>query len=90
MGASRCSVFAQLLIEASMVGVSGGLAGLLLALGGLWIVRQQPAQYAALAHLDGAMLLGTLLLALIATLLAALFPAWRACHLPPARALKLQ
>ena len=90
MGASRRSVFAQLLIEASMIGLSGGLAGLLLAWGGLWIVRQQPAQYAALARLDGTMLLGTLLLALVATLLASLFPAWRACRLPPARALKLQ
>ncbi len=90
MGASRASVFAQLLLEAAMIGISGGLAGLLLAVGGLWIVRQQPAQYAALAHLDFPMLLGTLALALVATVLAAVFPAWRACQLPPARALKLQ
>lgn len=90
MGASRVSVFAQLLLEATMVGISGGVAGLLLALGGLWIVRQQPAKYADLAQLDFPMLLSTLALALVVTLLAAVFPAWRACHLPPARALKLQ
>ncbi|MFK2904038.1 ABC transporter permease [Dyella ginsengisoli] len=90
MGASRQSVFAQLLIEASMIGLGGGVLGLLLALGGLWIVRQQPAQYASLAQLDSQMLANTLALALVATLLAAVFPAWRACRLPPARALKIR
>lgn len=90
MGASQRSVFAQLLIEASMIGFGGGALGLLLACGGLWIVRQQPAQYAPLAQLDASMLANTLVLALVATLLAAIFPAWRACRLPPARALKIQ
>jgi len=50
---------------------------LLLAAFGLWIVRQQPAQYAALAHLDPTMLLTTFVLAVCATVLAAVFPAWR-------------
>jgi putative ABC transport system permease protein len=90
MGASKRAVFAQLLIEASIIGVTGGLVGLLLADAGLWLVRQQPVEYATLAHLDLSMLATTVLLALIATLLAAVFPAWRACHLPPAHALKLQ
>ncbi|MGB8633739.1 MAG: ABC transporter permease, partial [Rhodanobacteraceae bacterium] len=49
LGASRREVFAQLLVEAGMVGMVGGLCGLLLALGGLWLVRQQPARYADLA-----------------------------------------
>jgi putative ABC transport system permease protein len=90
MGASKRSVFAQLLVEASIIGVSGGLAGLLLAGAGLWLVRQQPVEYAALAHLDLPMLSSTVVLAVVATTLAAIFPAWRACHLPPAVALKLQ
>lgn len=90
MGASRRAVFAQLLVEASLVGLSGGGAGLLLAAFGLWIVRQQPAQYAALAHLDPTMLLTTFVLAVCATVLAAVFPAWRACRLAPARLLKIQ
>ncbi len=90
MGASKRSVFAQLLIEASIIGVTGGIVGLMLAAGGLWLVRQQPVQYAAMAHLDGPMLACTVALALAATVLAAVFPAWRACHLPPARALKIQ
>jgi putative ABC transport system permease protein len=90
MGASKRAVFAQLLLEASLVGLGGGVAGLLLASFGLWIVRQQPAQYAALAHLDMAMLAATFVLAVCATVLAAVFPAWRACRLMPARLLKIQ
>lgn len=90
MGASKWSVFTQLLTEAALVGLAGGAVGLLLSMFGLWVVRQQPAAYAGLAHLDGAMLGATFVLAVCATLLAALFPAWRACRLMPARLLKTQ
>lgn len=90
MGASKWSVFTQLLTEAALVGFAGGAVGLLLSMFGLWVVRQQPAEYAGLAHLDGAMLGATFVLAVCATLLAALFPAWRACRLMPARLLKTQ
>jgi len=90
MGASKRSVFAQLLVEAALVGLAGGAVGLLLAAFGLWIVRQQPVPYAALARLDGTMLGATFALAVCATLLAAVFPAWRACRIVPARLLKTQ
>ncbi|WP_426662746.1 ABC transporter permease [Rhodanobacter aciditrophus] len=90
MGASKRSVFAQLLVEAAVVGLAGGALGLLLAVFGLWIVRQQPVEYATLAHMDGAMLGSTFVLAVCATLLAAMFPAWRACRIVPARLLKTQ
>jgi putative ABC transport system permease protein len=90
MGASRRSIFMQLLLEAVLVGLAGGAIGLLLSSFGLWVVRQQPQEYATLAHLDATMLLATFVLALAATLLAALFPAWRACRIPPARLLKTQ
>jgi putative ABC transport system permease protein len=90
MGASKQSIFAQLLTEASLIGIAGGVAGLLLAFGGLWIVRHQPVEYAPYAHLDMAMLGTTLALALCATVLAAMFPAWRACRVQPARVLKIQ
>jgi len=90
MGASKRLVFAQLLVEAALIGLAGGAAGLLLAAFGLWVVRQQPVEYAAFAHMDGAMLAATFVLAVCATLLAALFPAWRACRIVPARLLKTQ
>jgi putative ABC transport system permease protein len=88
LGAARHTVFAQFLIEAGVIGLAGGALGLLLALLGLWLVRQQPAEYAQLAHLDPAMLLITFVLALSASLLAGLLPAWRACGIAPALQLK--
>jgi putative ABC transport system permease protein len=90
LGASRGSVFMQLLMEAGMVGAVGGLAGLFLAWFGLWLVRLQPAMYAQLAHLDVPMLCLTIALAIGATLLAGVLPAWRACHVAPALQLKSQ
>ena len=88
LGASRRSLFAQLLVEAGAVGLAGGAGGLLLALLGQWLVRRQPSDYAALAHLDLPMLLATFVFAVVASLLAGLLPAWRACLIPPALQLK--
>ena len=88
LGAARRAVFAQLLVEAGIVGLAGGIGGWLLALLGLWLVRMQPADYAKLAHLDPLMLLITFALAIAVTLLAGLLPAWRACHVAPALQLK--
>jgi putative ABC transport system permease protein len=88
LGASRGAVFAQLLTEASLIGVAGGVLGLLLALLGLWATRQLPRDYATLAHLDLRMFLVTFVLGIVASLLAGLLPAWRACQIPPALQLK--
>lgn len=90
LGASRRSIFAQALVEAGTIGLAGGILGLVLALLGLWAVRQQPASYAELAHLDPLMLVTTFALALVASLLAGLLPAWRACQVAPALQLKSQ
>ena len=90
LGASRMEIFKQCLVEAGTVGVAGGALGLLLALLGLWAVRQRPAEYAQLAHLDGGMLALTFVLAIGASLLAGLLPAWRAMRVPPALQLKSQ
>lgn len=90
MGARKLDIFMQLLVEAAMVGVSGGVIGLVLARAGLWIVRQQPNDYAAFARMDVTMLLSSVALAVIASLAAAVFPAWRTCRLPPALAIKIQ
>ena len=90
LGASRAEIFKQCVVEAGTVGLAGGVFGLLLALLGLWAVRQQPASYASLAHLDGSMLLLTFVLAVAASLLAGLLPAWRAMQVTPAIQLKSQ
>ncbi|MFD0326548.1 MULTISPECIES: ABC transporter permease [Lysobacter] len=90
LGATRRAIFAQCLVEAGTVGLAGGLLGLGLAQFGLWAVRQQPVNYASLAHLDPTMLFTTFVLAVVASVLAGLLPAWRACQVTPAIQLKSQ
>jgi len=90
LGASRMDIFRQCLMEAGTIGLAGGILGLGLALLGLWAVRHRPASYAELAHLDGSMLLLTFALAVGASLLAGIIPAWRAMLVPPALQLKSQ
>lgn len=90
LGASRRDVFMQCLVEAGTIGMAGGVLGLGLSLLGLWGVRQQPASYAELAHLDVPMLLTTFALAVTASVLAGVLPAWRAMQITPAIQLKTQ
>jgi putative ABC transport system permease protein len=90
LGASRRAIFAQCLVEAGTVGLAGGVLGLGLAQLGLWAVRQQPVSYADLVHLDPLMLLATFCLAIAASVLAGLVPAWQACQVTPALQLKSQ
>ncbi|MNV17072.1 FtsX-like permease family protein [compost metagenome] len=90
LGASRREIFKQCLVEAGTIGLAGGLLGLVFALLGLWAVRQRPASYAELAHLDGSMLLLTFITAIVASLLAGALPAWRAMQVAPALQLKSQ
>lgn len=90
LGATKRTIFVQYLVEAGVVGLAGGALGLVFALLGLWAVRQQPSDYAELAHLDGAMLLVAVAMSLVASLFAGLLPAWRACQIAPAIQLKSQ
>lgn len=90
LGASRKAIFLQCLIEAGVVGLAGGLLGLALAWLGLWAVRQQPTDYADLAHLDPLMLLTTFVIAITASLFAGALPAWSAMQVTPAIQLKSQ
>lgn len=78
LGARRRDIIGQLCTEAAIIGVVGGGVGLLVAQAGLYLVRRQPEDYAALASMDPSMIGVTLLLACGSSLLAALFPALRA------------
>lgn len=90
LGATKGAIFGQFLVEAGALGVAGGVLGLGLAWLGLWLVRLSPAPYAPLAELDWAMLGLTVLLSLVASLLAGLLPAWHAANVTPAQQLKAQ
>ena len=88
MGARKRDIFMQFGIESALVGVAGGMLGLGIAQIGLWSIRQRPDDYAHLASMDPVMLVGTMVLAILASVLAGLLPAWRACRVLPALQLK--
>ena len=88
LGATRSNIFVQFGIESGLIGLAGGLLGAGIAEVGLWSVRQRPDDYAQLAHMDGQMLVVTVVLAIVVSVLAGLLPAWRACRIAPALQLK--
>ena len=90
LGATKGAIFSQFLVEAGTLGLAGGALGLGLAMLGLWLVQHSPADYAPLVRMDWPMLSLTLLLALAASLVAGLLPAWRAANVTPAQQLKTQ
>ncbi|HEX3949536.1 MAG TPA: ABC transporter permease [Steroidobacteraceae bacterium] len=91
LGASRAAIFAQCLIETGVVGLAGGLLGLGLTALGLLAARSLlTKEFVSLAHLDGADMAIAVLLAVGATVLAGLYPTWRAAHVQPAWQLKAQ
>ncbi|MFC5579503.1 ABC transporter permease [Rhodanobacter terrae] len=89
LGAPRAAIYAQFLTEAGMVGMAGGVLGLLLTGAGVasvgWVL---PKDIAALARLDVSLLALTLLVAVVATMLAGLYPTFRASRVQPAWQLK--
>ena len=89
LGASRREIYTQFLVEAGMVGLAGGALGLALTVLGIagvsWVL---PRDIAALAHLDVSLLVTTLLVAVVATMLAGLYPTMRAAAVQPAWQLK--
>ncbi|HEX3914751.1 MAG TPA: ABC transporter permease [Steroidobacteraceae bacterium] len=91
LGASRAAIFAQCLIESAVVGLAGAILGLLLTALGLGAARALLSKdFVALAHLDWADTGIAVLLAIGATVLAGLYPTWRAAHVQPAWQLKAQ
>jgi putative ABC transport system permease protein len=91
LGASRRAIFAQCLIETGVIGLAGALFGLVLTALGLWAARSLlTKEFVALAHLDWTDVGITVLLAVATTVLAGLYPTWRAAHVQPAWQLKAQ
>jgi putative ABC transport system permease protein len=90
LGAPRSEIFRQYLIEAGDVGLVGGVVGLVLSFGGLWLISRQSEAMEAVARMDWVMLVTTLALAVAASLIAGLLPTWRACQVTPALQLKSQ
>jgi putative ABC transport system permease protein len=89
LGAPRQAIYKQFLVEAGIVGLTGGVLGLLLTWIGVmsvgWVL---PKEIATLAHANLSLLMLTLLVAVIATMLAGIYPTFRASRVQPALQLK--
>jgi len=89
LGATRKEIYLQFLIEAAAIGLAGGVIGLILTgLGVMGISLVFEPDIAKLATLDASLVLLTMLLAILATVLAAFYPTWRAAQVQPAWQLK--
>ena len=89
IGAPRGAIYAQFLTEAGMIGVAGGVLGLgLTGLGVACVHWLLPVDIASLAQVDLPLLVLTLVLALASTLLAGLYPTFRASLVQPTWQLK--
>jgi putative ABC transport system permease protein len=89
LGASRGDIYRQFLAEAGMVGLTGGALGVLLTgVGMLGVGLVFQPQIARLAHLDLSLVALSLLVAVLATVVAAFYPTWRAAQVQPAWQLK--
>lgn len=90
LGADKRTLFAQHLIESGIIGLIGGLAGLLLASLGLLGISLLMPSIDKLTGLDTTMILSTIMLSIVVTLLAGIYPTWRVCQIQPAYYLKTQ
>lgn len=91
LGASRKVLFQQYLVEAGLIGLAGGVLGLGFAWLGLkGIVAQFPTepQIANFMVLDWNMAFAAVGLAIVSSLVTAIYPTWRACSIQPAAYLK--
>jgi putative ABC transport system permease protein len=90
LGAPRRAIFFQHLLEAELVSCGGAVLGLLLALGGIsmlnTLIIERPVDFS----LDTRRVLLATSSAVLAGLVAGLYPAWRICNTQPATVLRRQ
>jgi putative ABC transport system permease protein len=91
LGASRGAIFSQYIVEAGLIGVSGGVLGVgftWLGLRGIEALYGELEFVSNLVRMDWVIVLAAVLLAIASALAAALYPTWRACGIHPASQLK--
>ena len=93
LGASKSELFKQYIVEAGMIGVAGGIAGVGMTWLGLRGIENVFADYDFIEYLvtmDWQMIGLAVALAIASALCAALYPTWRACRVSPASTLRIQ
>ncbi len=90
LGASRKSIFVQHLVDVGLIGSMGGLVGLGLGQLGLFAVEKLYRGYDQLVDMDLTLISVSILLALGASVVAGIYPAWIICRTNPSIYLKSQ
>ena len=93
LGASKAELFKQYIVEAGMIGVAGGIAGIGMTWLGLRGIENVFSGYDFIEYLvtmDWQMVGLAVALAILSALCAALYPTWRACRVSPATTLRIQ
>jgi len=93
LGASKSELFKQYFVEAGLIGVAGGLAGIAMTWLGLRGIENVFSDYDFIEYLvtmDWQMVWLAVALAIASALGAALYPTWRACSVSPASTLRIQ
>ncbi|MEL7185479.1 MAG: ABC transporter permease [Pseudomonadota bacterium] len=93
LGASKSALFKQYIVEAGLIGVAGGIAGIGMTWLGLRGIENVFVDYEFIQHLvrmDWSMIGLAVALAIVSALAAALYPTWRACSVSPATTLRIQ
>jgi putative ABC transport system permease protein len=91
LGANRRAIFSQCLIEAGVIGLAGAVLGLLLTVLGIVGLRSLLSEEVSRLTQFGLWDVGmAVLLSVCATVLAGLYPTWRAAQVQPAWQLKAQ
>jgi putative ABC transport system permease protein len=89
LGAPRLSIACQFMVEASTIGLIGGVVAIYLTVLGVKVLHSiLPENVANLTHIDTELVLQTIFLAIIATVLAGFYPIWRAAYVRPSLQLK--
>jgi putative ABC transport system permease protein len=90
LGASREVIFRQQIVEVAVIGFSGGLIGLLLTSAGLQGIQYLYDSPPGVVRLDWIIMSTAVGVAIVSSMVAGLYPAWRVCQVPPATQLKAQ
>lgn len=91
VGATKSDLFIQHTVETACIGIIGGLVGLVFSYFGLQGIRSLYGEFAhKLTSLDMNMAMLAIVISVIATIAAGLYPTWRACCIQPASQLKSQ
>ncbi|TQV85032.1 ABC transporter permease [Aliikangiella coralliicola] len=90
LGASKLEIFTQHIVDVGLIGLAGGALGLLLGQLGLLGVKSLYANYERLVNMDLTLIATAIGLAIGASIIAGLYPAWLICRTNPSIYLKTQ